>query len=351
MIAEEGTPRPPRPRMLTRVKYLRRILSAYVLKKKSGNLSFWHTDLWANRLEARDLRALRRYPMNFTSKTAYNGPRDEDGVIMLDYQADLGLQYNPNAVAQFALGHYDLYLDAEEAGDEAGMQAGAAAFLGQAAWFLRRGRRVAGGVVLWEYDFPFEMRERLERPWRSALAQGQALSVLLRAHRLTGREEYLERAREGFNAFRYDYREHEGGVICRQDGDVFLEEVMLGRPNHILNGWVWALWGVWEHALYTGDEYARGLFQASEATLARRLGRYDLGFWTRYDDNESCGGPTMPASAYYQRLHVVQMEGLHALTGREVYDDTRRRWQGYYDHPWGRRRALAWKIWFKVRHW
>ena len=44
---------------------------------------------------------------------------------------------------------------------------------------------VDGDIILWEYKFDFEYHEGLKAPWRSALAQGQGISVLLRAYSLT----------------------------------------------------------------------------------------------------------------------------------------------------------------------
>ena len=34
---------------------------------------------------------------------------DKDGIPLLDYQGDIGVQYNPIAIAQWSLGNYNLW--------------------------------------------------------------------------------------------------------------------------------------------------------------------------------------------------------------------------------------------------
>lgn len=338
--------------MFKRSGYYRRIFESYIFKRKVNNLSFWHTDLKANNLSEEDRRGVGLYPMNFVAKTTYNKHRDDDGVIMLDYGGELGVQYNPNAIAQAALGFYDLYvLSLESKNRSLRQELASNSFFTQSDWFVTHGRGVKDDVLLWEYDFPFEAREYLKKPWRSALAQGQAISVLIRAYMLSGKEIYLKRAHDGFNAFRYEGLGHEGGVILRNKGDVWLEEAILRNPNHILNGFVWALWGVRDYAVFTRDEYAIRLYEEAEETLRRTLNRYDLGFWTCYDDIKDIGGPIMPVSNYYQRLHVTQMLGMHELTKKEDYYLMYKKWRSYYQNRVYRMIAFCWKCYFKVRYW
>ena len=331
--------------MKSKLEYLSRIINAYIINRSDSNLSFWHTPLQANELTEKDLNEVRHYPMNFAAKTAYKNYFDEDGVILLNYYGDLGLQYNPNAVAQQALGYYDKYLDNQRQEDKD-------AFLTQGNYFLKQGRVVKDGILLWEYRFPFEMRNHLSAPWRSALSQGQAISVLIRAHQTTGDEVYAEMARKGYRAFHFLAREHEGGVLDDQAGFAWLEEYIVDPPNHVLNGFVWALWGVRDYAIYFNDDHAGNLWKECLKTLERNLKNYDLGFWTSYDWPQGYDKnlPTMPASFYYQRLHTVQMEAMYNLTGEKVYLHFRNRWQKFYNNRVYKALALLWKSYFKLRY-
>ncbi len=283
--------------------------------------------------------------MNFAAKTDYNHYHDADGVILLNYHGSLGLKHNPNAIAQQALGYYDRYLDDRIENDKN-------AFLTQAKYFLSHGRAVKDDIVLWEYNFPFEMRNYLSAPWRSALAQGQAISVLIRALQITGDEIYAEFAHKGYKAFCFSAREHEDGVIDDHGGDIWLEEYIVRPPNHVLNGFIWALWGVREYALYFKDKHALNLWKECLKTLESNLWNYDLGFWTSYDWPQGYDSnlPVMPSSSYYQRLHTVQMEAMYNLTGKEIYRDLWKRWENFHRNRIYRATALIWKSYFKLKY-
>ena len=327
--------------MTRRLQYLRRILAAYVYSRKTSNLAFWHTPLAVNELTEADLKGCRAYPQDFRQKIGRIHTTDDRGVIMLDYKGDLGLQYNPNAAAQLALGYYDRILDGDDRRAE---------FLTQAGYFLDHGRLV-DGVLLWEYDFPFQMRNELSPPWRSALAQGQGISVCLRAFQVSRDERYLTAARQAYGSFRHAIDDHPGGVLDHSLGRVWLEEYIVTPPNHVLNGFVWALWGVRDYAAFFQDDEAWGLWENGLSTLRENLKHYDLGFWTSYDlvRFNDAPQPVMPCSVYYQNLHVVQMVALHALTGEAVFLEYAVRWRSQLNRALYKWLSQGWKAWFKLR--
>jgi hypothetical protein len=322
-----------------KLEYLKRILSAYVLDSRSSNLAFWHTPLRSNVLKKGDLSALGAYPQNFEDKIGVIGTTDSCGVIMLDYKGLLGLQYNPNAIAQLCLGYYDRILFGDDCKKE---------FFTQAAFFLDHGREIGDGILLWEYTFPFEMRNYLSSPWRSALAQGQGISVCLRAYQLGGGEDYLEAARMAFKAFYHLAKEHPGGVLDDSQGYVWLEEYIVTPANHVLNGFIWALWGVRDYAVFLNDTEAWSLWQNCLRTLRKNLHRYDLGFWTTYDIVQG-KWPVMPCSTYYQELHSIQMRAMYQLTGDELFARYAAKWQRQLSNPLFQIVSQTWKAYFKLR--
>jgi len=337
--------------MLKRSGYYRRIFESYIFKRKVNNLSFWHTDLKANKLSEEDRRGVELYPMNFAEKTKYNEHRDSDDVIMLNYGGNIGVQYNPNAIAQVALGFYDLYLDSLKSRNKGLQDLYSYSVLIQAKWFVNHGRKVKDNVLLWEYDFPFEMRNYLYPPWRSALAQGQGISVCLRAYKLSKEEQYLNAAKRAFKSFRHLAREHPGGVLDDSEGYTWLEEYIVEPTNHVLNGSIWALWGVRDYAIFTDDNYAWELWHSCVKTLRENLGHYDLGFWTTYDLVKFNPGkqPTMPSSLYYQNLHVVQMQAMYHLTLDPVFKHFEKKWNSQLVNRTNRIVSQIWKTYFKLR--
>ncbi len=329
--------------MESKASYLKRIFSSYLLNSKTSNLSFWHTPLKVNTLTDEDIQTLRAYPQNFEDKIGKIYTTDNRGIIMLNYKGNLGLQYNPNAIAQLALGYYDKILSGKDCSKE---------FLTQAAYFLNHGRLVKDDVLLWEYKFNFQMRNYLKAPWRSALAQGQGISVCLRAYELSQDERYLNAAKKAFKSFKYLSKEYPGGVLDNSGGYTWLEEYIVIPPNHILNGFIWAMWGVRDYAVFFDDKDAWNLWDTCVKTLSENLCNYDLGFWTSYDfiSDHSKKHPVMPVSEYYQRLHVIQMDGCYQLTDLDEFKKYRDAWKGYLDNYFYRKAAFVWKIYFKLRY-
>ncbi|MCF7917110.1 MAG: D-glucuronyl C5-epimerase family protein [Candidatus Omnitrophica bacterium] len=319
------------------LKYYKRIFGAYVTNKDKSNLCFWHTSLKANLTE--DYTKLGKYYMDFSNKTGFSGPFDQKGVPMLDYKGDIGIQYNPNAIAQYALGNYDLLCDT---GDSYYKQV----FINQADWFIDNIRVVDGQVGLWEYKFDFEYYKGLKSPWRSALAQGQGISVLARAYQLTRKEKYMKVSVKAFNAFKHNL-EHPGGVTYKDDeGNLWLEELIFTPPTHVLNGFIWALWGVYDYYLLSRDRYAFDIFNQGVKTLEENINRYDMKFWSTYHLL-----PTrirMIVSPYYQRLHIVQLKIMYRLTGKMIFKEYADKWQRCYSNLFYRYIAFLWKVVFKI---
>ena len=108
------------------------------------------------------------------------------------------------------------------------------------------------------------------------------------------------------------------------------------------------MWGVYDYALATNDPGARELFARGVRTLLHNLERYDLGFWSLYEQS----GTRLPmvASNFYHRLHIVQLRVMHRLTGEDLFARIADRWQDYTSRRLNRARALTYKIAFKLCH-
>jgi hypothetical protein len=320
-----------------RLHYYRRIFAAYLIPGKS-QLTFWHDTPEVN--PRANPSALGEYYMPFNEKADYAGHYDAAGVPMLDYHGRIGLQYNPIAIAQWGLGNYNRF---RHLGDPASKDK----CLKAADWLSSRLEQNSSGVWVWNHNFDWEYRTRLRAPWYSALAQGQGISLLVRAHEITQALPYLEAAgRASASFFRST---EEGGVAYRdREGRLWLEEYIVTPPTHILNGFIWAIWGVYDYYLATGDQAAKDLFMKTVDTLDANLSRYDLGFWSLYEQS----GTRLPmvASPFYHRLHIVQLRVMHMLTGRCVFADYAERWEGYSRSRARRMRALCYKSLFKLWH-
>lgn len=322
-------------RLQSKVNYWRRVFPAY-FGSGTSQLTFWHDHPKVN--ERAFGEGVGEYYQDFSRKADYSGPYDPFGIPLLDYQGRTGKQYNPIAIAQYGLGNYNLYRRSAER-DRQQM------FLRIADWLVENLEVNAYGVSVWHHHFDWEYRTLLKAPWYSALAQGQGISVLVRAFQETQESRYLGAAEQAFQAFTLGT--HEGGVSYRdEEGNLWLEEYLVDPPSHILNGFLWASWGVYDYARLTGQETAFRLFEEATGTLAVNLFRYDTGYWSLYELS-----PTwlpMLASPFYHRLHLVQLQVMAKLTGELLFLECAQRWEGYQRDPLKRRRSLLQKALFKL---
>jgi len=317
------------------LSYYRRIFSAYLLGGKS-QLTFWH-ETPAENPNAKP-GDLGEYYMLFGEKADYSGAYDASGIPLLDYHGQIGLQYNPIAIAQYGLGNYNLW---RRSADPTRRQK----FFLIADWLCSHLEQNAQGLAVWQHHFDWEYRDTLKAPWYSALAQGQGISVLVRAHKETEDSRYFDAAQRALASFYKPTRE--GGVAFTDErGDLWFEEYIVSPPTHILNGFIWALWGIHDYFLATKDSSAQQLFSRAVQTLLRNLDRYDAGFWSLYEQS----GTRLPmlASSFYHQLHIVQLHVMHRLTGEEAFARVAERWQGYARSRSNRTRALCYKSAFKL---
>ena len=321
--------------MLARARYLNRVAAAY-LGSGPSQLTFWHEPPETNP-HAWD-EPLGDYYQCFFSKADYDAHTDEAGVPMLDYRGHVGLQYNPIAIAQWGLGNWNLE---RRTGDPSRR----ARWTLAADWLVENLKPNAHGLQVWRHEFDWEYRDTLEKGWYSALSQGQGVSLLVRAHRATGDDRYLDAAHRAFRSMTVDVSA--GGVRLDEGGDgAWLEEAVVNPPTHILNGFLWAMWGVRDHAVATRTRDAEELLAACTRTLLRNLPGFDCGFWSLYEQS----GTKLPmlASPFYHGLHINQLAITARLLDQPELTDWSARWQAYAENPWCRRRAFAQKALFKA---
>lgn len=196
----------------------------------------------------------------------------------------------------------------------------------------------------WRHEEAYHHTFPLPPPWLSAMAQGQAASLLVRLHAEGGDERHAEAARRALLPLRVDSTE--GGVRATLAGGSFPEEYPTQPPSYVLNGAIFALFGVHDVWRGLGDEDAGRLFEELGDTLARSIHRWDTGWWSRYDLFPH-PVPNYASSAYHL-LHISQLEALHALLPRPELAHTLARFRRYQDSSLAPRRAFAGKALFRI---
>ena len=224
-----------------------------------------------------------------------------------------GISYNPAYVAWYGLLALDEAVrtaDATRVGR----------FLAQVQW-LEREAVVRGDAVVWPYTFDWrEGHCDLKAPWISAMAQGLAMSVLVRGARVTGRKELLDLARAATRVFERGI--DEGGVVTR-DGHHVLYEEYPGRPlPRVLDGFLFSLLGLYDVAVETDDVGIWQLFRSGVTGLVAALESWNYrGKWSWYGSH----GYLCPPQ--YQALNAALLEGLAGLTGEPRLAWYAQRWK------------------------
>jgi hypothetical protein len=185
------------------------------------------------------------------------------------------------------------------------------------------------GTWLQLFDLPHTYH--LKAPWISAMAQGEAASLLVRLHAAGGDDRYAEAARRALPSM---------PMAVLPDGSELPQEYPTEPASHVLNGAIFAIWG-----LLDGGE--RDRFEDAVAALVRNLHRWDTGAWSLYDLYPH---PTPNwASLAYHELHAAQLRATASLRPHPVLTKAADRFESYMQSPAKRARAFAHKAAFRVR--
>jgi hypothetical protein len=253
---------------------------------------------------------------------------DDEGIPLIPTYIDVeerALIHYPISIGQYGLAVWHTF-------HQTGAEADRHRFLRIVDWFYRNRIEDERLGAYWLTDVE-KPAYRIDKPWKSAFAQARAINLLLRAHQLTGDRETHRVAERALVPFQYSV--DQGGVVAYLDEGPFYEEYPAGVPVLVLNGMVFSLCGVHDflrvHPEHAG---ARRIFNDGVSTLARLLPRYDLGFWSRYSLCEASFHPAVdPATIGYHHLHIVQLELMYRLTGKEIFRQYSERWRGFVNLP------------------
>lgn len=251
---------------------------------------------------------------------------DEYGIPVNDYTRKLlirgvtGRTYNPLTVSHWVLGAYDDWL-------ATGEREHYELFLRRADWLVEN-QVLKRGAGWWYYTVRWGPPYNVRPPWASAMAQGFALSGLIRAYQETGKSVYRQAAQQALKSFEVSVTE--GGITSRDEfGNVFYEEVPSQPPHHILNGHIFALFGLYDYYRATGESCAGELFNRGVEAVHNRLSDYDAGFWSKYSLNPSPNWRSHwnIAAPIYQQVHIDLLRFLHRITGDLVFNQWAARWE------------------------
>lgn len=241
---------------------------------------------------------------------------DENGIPINKTYVDVTNKdhvYFPISIGQLGLAVFHTYLKTQEPKDKE-------RFLKFAEWYANKKNyhqdEKLGIRWLTDVDLPQYKRKG---PWQSAFSQSRGISILLRAYQLTGNEAYREIAEKALISFEIPFEK--GGVTAFTPQGAFYEEYTATVPVLVLNGMIFALFGVYDFVrVFPEHRQARKIYNEGIKTLENILKDYDLGFWSKYNLCNAEWYPVIdPATIAYQRLHVNQLEILYLMTDKEMF--------------------------------
>lgn len=279
-------------------------ISIYKIKKwynmLAGN-SVHHVNQDEGKIYSKD--SVKGYYNNLTEKITRFGRSDNH--YPLTY-VDTGEEIEFSiAIFQYGLAAYDLYLLSDKSDKDS-----LAKVKSCADWAVDN-QQEDGAWVTFEYENP-------EYPY-SSMAQGEGMSLLIRAYIEFGKEQYLEAARKAKDFMLIPIEK--GGTTKYKDNDVYFYECP--REPLILNGWIFSIWGLYDYWKFTKDSESKKVLDMTLNTLERELPSYDLGYWSKYEDKSRIASP------FYHHLHVAQLRVMYDLTGNDIYKIYANRWEKF----------------------
>jgi hypothetical protein len=260
-------------------------------------------------------------------ESGHHGELDRMGVPRVLYPSQ-GLFYNATTISQYALANASAAIrgDAERKSRLRVL----------CDWLVQEQQTQGDGTGLWLMAFDNPKYSWLRAPWSSALAQGQAVSALLRGAELLDDRGYSDAACSAYEALHG--RRTSLSLVDETGPELWYEEYPAVRPLHVLNGHVYALLGVLDFARAFDDEVAHARWRRAVTTLSARLGEYDLGYWSAYDLLTK-----EPVDHHYHKnIHIPQLRILHGLGGGAAFAACADRWEAYMDNRLARtRRAVS----------
>uniref|UniRef100_A0A832DM16 D-glucuronyl C5-epimerase C-terminal domain-containing protein n=1 Tax=Ignavibacterium album TaxID=591197 RepID=A0A832DM16_9BACT len=295
--------------------------------------SYWHT-ITRCTINSKPDR-LGRYYLNFESKLYYPEKMDADGIPLWKTDNEPYF-HHPIVICQYALGIYEHLYQKNFSDIELKEK-----FLTQANWLKNNYHETECGKIWYiYYDIPLY---GIKKPWYSALAQGEAVSVLTRAYLLTKDESFLNLAEDAIKPFYIDV-DKSGLLNYFQSNPVYEEYPSKIRTVAVLNGFIFSLFGLYDLQLISKNSFAKELFQKGINSIKNLLPFYDTGYWARYYLFDF--PKEYVASFTYISLMYEQLRVLYFLTDEKIFLDYSKRWENYTKIKSNKMKALLKKIFY-----
>lgn len=269
---------------------------------------------------------IKGYYNDLTNKVSATTLLDENGIPynVMSYGDKV---YSLVTISQYALGCYDLFLlnnDKEKL----------TVFL-KLADYLYNNQETNG-----KWDARSSMGSYR---WNSScMLQGQGCCIMLRAYIQTDNRKYLESAKKAIQ-FMLLPVEKSGTVLVSGDNITFEKyPPENGVTSSVLNGWAFALFGLYDYYQMTGNAEIKEIFEKSCKTMAKMISQYDCRYWSMYDLIGTIASPA------YHTLHIALLHVLSDLSGEERLKLYANKFEKYTHNPIKKAAAITKKMYQKL---
>jgi hypothetical protein len=253
---------------------------------------------------------VKKLPLSFDKELLHK--LDDNGILLSKIPYSQIYDYDLEAISSYALINMEDYMDA---GCKKKM-------LDQVDWLVKNIDE--NGTWKQNFKIPFY---KIDKPWTNGMGQGLAISALIRAYQLTADQKYLETAKKAFAPYEKEVKD--GGLVCKDNKCYWVEECPAEPFPHILNGFIYALFGAYDLHIIKMHKGAGEIWDKCIETLERNLPSYDLGYWSRYNLVDE-----HPSELIFHQMHIEQLKALYELTDKKIFKEYADKWQGYLNTPY-----------------
>ena len=197
-------------------------------------------------------------------------------------------------------------------------------FINVSNWLINNGEKIIYNgkeCIIYKYDFDWPTYQ-IKAPWYSGMAQGLALSVLLRAYNITNKDIYLKTAEKVYNVFSIPVIN--GGVsYFDNENEIWFEEYAKNgaKETRVFNGMVYAMLGVFEYESKVSKN--SDLLIKAQNSLNKNIGKYDSGWWTYYDQVGTID------NIKYHKIDTELLKDLYKITEDSTYLGYYEKWSNF----------------------
>lgn len=266
---------------------------------------------------------VKGYYSDLRHKVTGNTLLDKEG-IPINITNNGKIVYFAITIFQYGLGAYDIFL-------ETGNKEYFEKFRSSVLWAM--GKQEDTGA--WD-SFSF----RNTNMKYSAMAQGEGVSLLLRAYLESREKKYITAAKKALD-FMLLPIEQGGTTLYDNKSEFTFEESQEFKT--ILNGAIFSLWGLWDYVVITKDKKYSQVLNDAAQHLADILPLFDRGYWSNYDLDGSV------ASLFYHDLHIEQLKVLFDMFRIDEFNKYKEKWFKYKNSSIKSKKAFVVKAFQKLK--